>query len=128
MIPVKLRQLFPHPKYGSNIDTIPCYGLMELVENEDFDNAKVYLQKCFSQFDIKNIDTVMLGCTHYAFLKNYVRSLLPKNVQIIDGNTETVHQLECEKQLVFKVFALRSARLTRVNYLRSKRYFAGSSH
>lgn len=82
--------------YGSNIDTIPCYGLMELVENEDFDNAKVYLQKCFSQFDIKNIDTVILGCTHYAFLKNYVRSLLPKNVQIIDGNTETVHQLADE--------------------------------
>ena len=39
------------------------------------------------------IDTLVLGCTHYVFLKQTIRSLLPASTQVLDGNEGAVRQL-----------------------------------
>ena len=36
---------------------------------------------------------VVLGCTHYVFLKKTIASLLPKETLVLDGNEGTVRQL-----------------------------------
>ena len=39
------------------------------------------------------LDAVVLGCTHYVFLKDMIRDLLPERIAITDGNAGTARQL-----------------------------------
>ena len=39
------------------------------------------------------MDAVVLGCTHYVFLKDMIRDLLPERIAITDGNEGTARQL-----------------------------------
>ena len=40
------------------------------------------------------MDAVVLGCTHYVFLKDMIRDLLPERIAITDGNAGTARQLK----------------------------------
>ena len=64
-------------KYGEGAVRVPCPGLMELVETDDGEGALEYLKRLFSQFDLDKVDAVVLGCTHYVFLREMIRDLLP---------------------------------------------------
>ena len=67
---------------------------MDLVEQENMDEAEQYLKRIFSQYDPDELDAVVLGCTHYVFLKKVARSLLPGHTAVIDGNYGTARQLK----------------------------------
>lgn len=97
-------------KYGkeANIVKLPCPVLVELVEKgitmgEKMDEA---LGTCFSRIDIEKIDSVVLGCTHYIYLKNSIKSLLGEKVKIIDGNEGTIKHLQ---DILIKDSLLRAA-------------------
>ena len=87
----KFRRLMA--QYGEGAVPLPCPGLMELVENESFDQAKRYLLEHFSPYDMSRVDAVVLGCTHYVFLRPVLREILPETVQVLDGNLGTARQL-----------------------------------
>ena len=36
----------------------------------------------------------MLGCTHFIFVKNLIQSILPEDINILDGNFGTVKELK----------------------------------
>lgn len=80
-------------KYGEGAVRVPCPGLMELVEAEDETGARRYLEEMFARFDTERVDAVVLGCTHYVFLKDMIRVLLPERTVITDGNEGTARQL-----------------------------------
>ena len=80
-------------RYGAHAEPTACPGLMELVEREDWDGARRYLETLFSQIDLNTVDAVVLGCTHYVFLKPVIRELLPDRILITDGNEGTARQL-----------------------------------
>ena len=80
-------------QYGQGAVKVPCPGLMELVEADDEDGARRYLQEMFSRWPAEQIDAVVLGCTHYVFLKDMIRGLLPERIAITDGNAGTARQL-----------------------------------
>ena len=80
-------------QYGEGAVKVPCPGLMELVEAEDLPGAKRYLQELFSRYPEDRVDAVVLGCTHYIFLKQMIRELLPERIAITDGNAGTARQL-----------------------------------
>ena len=80
-------------RYGEGAVKVPCPGLMELVEADDSAGALRYLQELFSRFPLEKVDAVVLGCTHYVFLKEMIRDLLPERVAITDGNAGTARQL-----------------------------------
>lgn len=80
-------------KYGDGAVRVPCPGLMELVEQQDDAAALDYLRRLFSRFDLNHVDAVVLGCTHYVFLRDMIRSLLPAHIAITDGNAGTARQL-----------------------------------
>ena len=42
-----------------------------------------------SYFDDKDIDTIILGCTHYPLLKEAIKAYLGDNVNIIDSGEQT---------------------------------------
>ena len=82
-----------YARYGEGAIPLPCPGLMELVEREAHDEARRYLTELFSPYDLNAVDAVVLGCTHYVFLRPLLAELLPKTVSILDGNEGTARQL-----------------------------------
>ena len=83
-------------KYGENAFSLPCPGLMEFVERGDRGSAELrqFLSGLFTPFCDQTIDAVVLGCTHYVFLKALIRDMLPAETAVIDGNEGTVRQLK----------------------------------
>lgn len=80
-------------RFGEGAIPVPCEGLMELVEREDWRGAEAYLRALFAGFDTDGVDAVVLGCTHYVFLKDMIRSILPEHIAITDGNGGAARQL-----------------------------------
>ena len=80
-------------QYGQGAVKVPCPGLMELVEVDDGAGALNYLKELFSRYPVDQVDAVVLGCTHYVFLKDMIRDLLPERIAITDGNAGTARQL-----------------------------------
>ena len=87
----KFQQLYA--RYGEGAIPLPCPGLMELVEQEAYAQAERYLTELFSPYDLQHVDAVVLGCTHYVFLRPILRAMLPLHVQVLDGNEGTARQL-----------------------------------
>ena len=74
----------------------PCPGLVEIVEHGQLDDHDVVmhtLHQYFDQYDLSTIDSVVLGCTHFVFYRDYFRELLPDTAAIVDGNEGTVRHL-----------------------------------
>ena len=74
----------------------PCPDLVEIVESgrlDDHDLVMRTLHGYFDQYDLDRIDSVVLGCTHFVFYRDYFRELLPERAAIIDGNEGTVRHL-----------------------------------
>ncbi len=84
-----------YEKYGENALSLPCPGLMDFVEQEDLDSAALhqYLDDLFKPFENTAIDSVVLGCTHYVFLKNAISAHLQKETRILDSNEGVCRQL-----------------------------------
>ncbi len=89
-----------YAKYGQNAVSLPCPGLMEFVEHGEMDTSALheYLSAVFQPYQAQHIDAVVLGCTHYVFLKKAVSKHFTKETAIIDGNEGTIHQLTCRLQ------------------------------
>jgi glutamate racemase len=81
-------------KYGEGAVRVPCTGLMELVEQENWEGADAYLREVFALYDLRKVDAVVLGCTHYVFLKDRIRKMLPEHIIITEGNEGTARQLK----------------------------------
>lgn len=85
-------------KYGKNANIIklPCPILVELVEEGKFEGEEVEkaILSCFEGVNLDKLDAVVLGCTHYIFLKSTIRKILGPRVEIIDGNEGTIRHLQ----------------------------------
>lgn len=74
----------------------PCPELVEIVESGrlgDHDLVMRTLHGYFDRYDLDRIDSVVLGCTHFVFYRDYFRELLPERAAVIDGNEGTVRHL-----------------------------------
>ncbi|MBO4926013.1 MAG: glutamate racemase [Clostridia bacterium] len=82
-------------RYGDGVVSLPCPGLMEFVERLETDSPalEAYLMRQIGPYASDQIDAVVLGCTHYVFLRPVLKRLLP-GVPLIDGNEGTVRQLK----------------------------------
>lgn len=95
----KFKTLSSKFKNCCNIYSIACPELVQIVENDLLDDSelcKKQLAKYFSQFDMKKIDTIVLGCTHFIFYKKYIQEVLGNNFNIVDGNLGTALHLKNE--------------------------------
>ena len=83
-------------KYGEGVEPLPCPGLMEYVEKEMLEGEEIraYLADLFAPYREKQVDAVVLGCTHYVFLRRVIASFFPEGTPILDGNLGTARQLE----------------------------------
>ncbi|MCL6638741.1 MAG: glutamate racemase [Firmicutes bacterium] len=80
---------------GLEVYTMPCPGLVELVEAGKHDGEEVVsLLRCFlAPLLEKGIDTLVLGCTHYPFLRPVVETLAGAGVRVIDTGEAVARQV-----------------------------------
>lgn len=78
---------------AADITTVACSGLVELVEAGDLKHPTIleYLQDKIGQFQ-GQVDSVVLGCTHYPFLKPQLTEVLG-HVTFFDGAEGTARYL-----------------------------------
>jgi glutamate racemase len=85
-------------KYGQEADIVklPCPKLVELVEEGILEGERMEetIRECFKDIDKDEISSVVLGCTHYIFLKDSIRNVLGDKIDIIDGNQGTARHLK----------------------------------
>ena len=83
-------------QHGSQVKIMEknAEGLVELIEKGIFDGEKIenILQECLTPMIKKNIDFLVLGCTHYPILIKTIKSLLPKKIEIIDSGKAVAKQ------------------------------------
>lgn len=84
-------------KYGKQRDIIklPCPKLVEIIEEGILEGQEVEnsIRECFYGINMDEVSSIVLGCTHYIFLKDYIKKLAGDNIDIIDGNKGTARQL-----------------------------------
>ena len=84
-----------HKYDNKNTILLPCKGLAELIEEGNDVKIDRYLEENLSKY--KDIDNVVLGCTHYPLIKEDIRKVLG-NVKFFDGSLgvskELVRQLQ----------------------------------
>ncbi|NLX83542.1 MAG: glutamate racemase [Clostridiales bacterium] len=82
-------------QYGEHAITLPSPGLMDFVEREEMNSPALqqYLSDLFEPYKDQSIDAVVLGCTHYLFLKDAIASCLPKYTRLLDSNDGVARQL-----------------------------------
>lgn len=75
---------------------IPAPRLVELVESGIVSGEKMYktIKSYFKDLDISSIESVVLGCTHFVFVRNEIRTLFRNDIVLIDGNYGTIQQLK----------------------------------
>ena len=81
--------------YGDHATPVPCSGLMECVEAGQLEGERVenLLRELLSPYLQTPIKAVVLGCTHYPFLKKAIAAILPPGTPLVDGNAGTARQL-----------------------------------
>lgn len=82
-------------RYGQDAIPLPCPGLMECVEAGELSGERVetLLETLTRPYRNETIKAVVLGCTHYPFLKKTIAKFFAPTVQLMDGNLGTVRQL-----------------------------------
>ena len=75
-----------------------------------------FLEKILSPYFYKKIDSVVLGCTHYPFVKEAVKSVFPYEVAVFDGGRGTAKQTKRRlEELNLSALGERTGRVTFLN-------------
>jgi len=75
-------------RFAKNIQVItqPCHGLVEAIENNHLDTPEVIelLHIYLDPLIQAHADVIILGCTHYPFLKSSIEKIVGKDIKVID--------------------------------------------
>ncbi len=80
-------------------------GLVPLIESGKADSEETLelLAKHLEPIQEAGSDTLVLGCTHYPFLRKSIRKLLGESIHIIDTSDAVVRQLKRQLELLDKL-------------------------
>ncbi len=88
--PKEIKKINIHTKVFQN----PTPLLATLAEAGENVLAQHFIVKYLKPFAKKNLDALVLGCTHYPIFKNQIKKLLPKGVTIISQDELVPKKLE----------------------------------
>ena len=85
-------------RFASDVRVItqPCPGLVECVEAGELASpaTRQLLQALVAPLLAQGCDTLILGCTHYPFIKPLLRELVPASVSLIDTGEAVARHLQ----------------------------------
>ncbi len=83
-------------RFGAGVELLQstCPGLVQRIEAGDLDGAstRVILENALFPMLERNIDTVVLGCTHYPFVIPLIEEIVGDNVRVIDPAPSVARQ------------------------------------
>ena len=91
----KFNALIRELNADQRISKFPAPEWVTCVENYFADHE--YVQNCVNTFldeHLKNAETLVLGCTHYIFLKPFIEKYYNGKIKMFDGNMGTALQLK----------------------------------
>ena len=80
-------------KHNQKIYLVPCDGLANAIETNNQDKIDKLLHKNLNKYKNKQIDAIVLGCTHYPIIKDKINKYFP-NAKLIDGNIGVSKQVK----------------------------------
>nr|WP_206872566.1 glutamate racemase [Clostridium zeae] len=95
LVEKKFKTLMEKYAQEAEIIPLPCAGLVELIESGITDGEELisFLSEKFIDIDKDTISAVVLGCTHYPFVKNAISKVLGDKALLIDGSEGTAKEL-----------------------------------
>lgn len=95
----KFKELMNKLDDKGNLVPLPCAGLVEYIEQGilEGDDLESYLKEKLNPYLKPKIASVVLGCTHYPFVKRTISKVLGDDIVIIDGGYGT--SLELKRKL-----------------------------
>lgn len=85
-------------KINANVEAYPlaCQEFVEIAEKNEAHQpkTKVFVEEKLAQFKKNNIDTLILGCTHFPLLSDSIQAAVGKKVRLVDPGVETTKQLQ----------------------------------
>ncbi|MDU1890016.1 MAG: glutamate racemase [Dysgonomonas sp.] len=92
--PIEIKKLYP----DIHVVGEACPMWVPLVENREYENegSDYFIKKNLDNILSKDsqIDTLVLGCTHYPLLLNKIRKFLPENIQIVAQGSYVANSLK----------------------------------
>jgi len=91
----KFHQLWDQYRQEAEIIPVPCSGLMEFVEQGILRGPELedFLMERLEPYMKVTVDAVVLGCTHYPFLRGTIRRLVGRKPEIFDSAEGVARQL-----------------------------------
>lgn len=88
----KFRCLMQRFEEKAEIIPLPCPGLMEFVERGELQSEALeqYLYHLFAPYE--KVDAVVLGCTHYPFVRRTIQKVLGNETMLFDGGEGTARE------------------------------------
>ena len=84
--------------YGRNVKVVTqaCIGLVECIERGELDTpeTKALIRQYCLPLLAEGADTIVLGCTHYPFVKDAIREIVGKETSLIDTGAAVANQLK----------------------------------
>lgn len=84
--------------YGRNVKVVTqgCVGLVECIERGELDAAHTHdlIQQYTAPLLAEGADTIVLGCTHYPFLRAHIQNIVGDHISIIDTGAAVAKQLQ----------------------------------
>lgn len=96
----KFRRLMEQYQGQAQIYPLACPGIVEFVERGELRGERLrgFLEQLLAPYLDTGIDAVVLGCTHYPFVRETIAEILPGEVRFYDGGPgvarETRRRLE----------------------------------
>jgi len=83
--------------YGQNVDVIltPCPGLADRIEQAQLNTPEIVqlLSGYLAPMLDAGVDTIVLGCTHYPFVRDSIQEIAGKTVTVIEPGAAVARQL-----------------------------------
>ena len=92
---VKFHKLLDRYRDMRELEPGPCGGLMEYVEQGILEGEELdaYLREKLEPFMDTKISSIVLGCTHYPFVRSAIAKVVGQDIDIIDGSLGTSREL-----------------------------------
>lgn len=102
------------------ITPIPCPDLVEIIEKGVTSGKEIddYITKLLEPFKKEKPSAIVLGCTHYPFIKDSIAKHFDFNIDIIDGGNGTAR--ETKRRLMEKDILNKSDECGKIEFINSK--------
>ena len=73
-----------------------CIGLVEQIEKGDVDTKETFnmLEKWLEPMKNSNVDTIVLGCTHYPLVANVIKQIMGNEITLIETGDAIANRLK----------------------------------